>query len=96
MFPAIADGEVIEVDPLTELSEGDVVLLENGDGLRAHRIVAANGDQLITRGDSCCEPDAAGTTGSIFGRVTRVFSEKGGRSPHTLRTRVRQIFSRLK
>ncbi len=96
MFPAIADGDVVEVSPSTDNSAGDVVLLEKNDGLIAHRVVTSSRDFILTRGDSCFEDDPPQSSASVLGRVTRVFTPAGPRSPHTLRTRIRQLFARFR
>jgi hypothetical protein len=96
MFPAIADGEVVEVQPHERHAIGDVILLNGDDGIRAHRVIKSTQDQVVTRGDSCCEIDAPDATTSIIGRVTRVITNHGQRTPHTVRTRLRQFLSRLR
>jgi SOS-response transcriptional repressor LexA len=96
MFPAIADGDIVEVHPEGSHSAGDVVLLEGEDSIRVHRVMSSAGEQIVTRGDSCFESDAAGKSDSILGRVSAVITDTGRHAPHTLRTRLRQILSRLR
>jgi len=62
MFPAIRDGETVQVDPGG--TDGDVALIETADGIRVHR-VNPNG---TTRGDCCLETDGAG---AVLGRVVK-------------------------
>jgi hypothetical protein len=96
MFPAVANGDVLEVHPSTTQQPGDVILIESIDGLRAHRIVSANSEQIVTQGDSCHEPDRPASSDSILGRVAVVVTATGRRAPHTLRTRLRQMLSRFR
>jgi hypothetical protein len=96
MFPAIADGDVLEVSTIAPHRAGDVVLVESQDGIRAHRVISSNRERIVTRGDSCLEADAGANPSLVLGRVTRVLTSNRRRSPHTLRTRLRQLFSRVR
>jgi phage repressor protein C with HTH and peptisase S24 domain len=96
MFPAIADGDLVEVHPHQSHAIGDVVLLDGDDGIRAHRVISATNHQIVTRGDSCREADASNTIDSVIGRVARVITKGGQRTPHTIRTRLRQFLSSLR
>jgi hypothetical protein len=95
MFPAIRDGETIQVDPARKSHDGDVMLVDSSDGIRVHRVVATDSATVVTRGDSCLEPDAATARSSIMGHASKVFSAEGERAPHTLRTRLRQWSRRI-
>ena len=97
MFPAIADGDEIEIHPAVSARAGDVVLVESPEGLRTHRVVAVKNDVLVTRGDSCAENDVDCKADDVVGTVSSVICENGrGRRPHTLRTRLLQLWSRLR
>jgi len=65
MYPAIADGELVQVDLAGAVDRGDVVIVESADGLRVHRV---NG--LGTRGDCCFEADR--NSGAAIGTVSLV------------------------
>jgi len=95
MFPAIADGETVEISPATNNRTGDVVLLASDDRLLAHRIVGSCENMFHTRGDSCFEDDRPADRHSVFGYVSAVITPSGRRSPHTWRTRLRALVSRL-
>ncbi len=73
MLPTIRDGEFVHVAPVRaiELRCGDVVLVEDGAKLRAHRLVGKNasGDQFVTRGDASLEPDSPVRVAQILGRI---------------------------
>jgi len=57
MYPAIADGNVVQVEPAaTPAARGDVVVVETNDGLRLHRVTRSSAN-LRTRGDCCVEHD---------------------------------------
>jgi SOS-response transcriptional repressor LexA len=94
MFPAISDGEVVQVQPTLSSKPGDVVLLESADGLRAHRVIGSDAQSVITRGDACVEPDAVSHSSTVLGRVSSVVTKDGQRRPDTWRTRLRTILLR--
>jgi phage repressor protein C with HTH and peptisase S24 domain len=77
MQPAIGDGEVVIVEPLATLRTGEIFLYRSGRGLRAHRLVRIDGDQLIFRGDRAVDDDPPVTRDAVAGRVIAV--ERGGR-----------------
>jgi len=56
MYPAIADGDTVEVTAMSTATSGEVVLTETADGLRVHRIVNT-GTAVSTRGDCCVDHD---------------------------------------
>ena len=71
MFPAIRDGEIVEVTPVivTKLRKDDIVLAKSHCGFRLHRIVLADPakDIFITRGDCGQENDPALSADQILG-----------------------------
>ena len=79
MYPAIRDGETVEVSPAASAKVGDVVLAETSDGLRVHR-VSRNGDAITTRGDCCFEHDydarAIGGVAVVESRVVHPVSRR--------------------
>jgi len=95
MFPAIADGEDLHVEPSLVAHAGDVVLADGEFGLRAHRVLSQTSGGIVTRGDSCIEDDAPGSRDSVLGSVSHVIAKGKRRRPHTLRSRILQIFSWL-
>src|SRR3954469_6277328 len=68
MFPAIADGDLLEVSAIAPHRAGDVVLVESEDGIRAHRVISSSRERIVTRGDSCVEADAAANSTLVLGR----------------------------
>ncbi len=92
MFPAIKDGEVIELEPASTAVAGDVLLIESAKGLRVHRVINVSDGEVVTRGDSCIEDDTISSTAAILGRVTRVIGYIGSRRPQTLRAWLRRLF----
>ena len=63
MSPAIRDGDVVHVDPavLSDLRQGEIVLVKGETGFRLHRLVVADADRdvFITRGDCGRQNDPA-------------------------------------
>lgn len=55
MFPAIADGDVVQVEA-GAVGRGEVALVETADGFRAHRVVGMS-NHVVTRGDCCFGED---------------------------------------
>src|ERR1700736_6439763 len=71
MSPAIRDGEVVQVTPVTvsELRKDDIVLTKSKNGFRLHRIVVADyaRDEFVTRGDCGREDDPTLNGAQILG-----------------------------
>jgi signal peptidase I len=83
MYPAIRDGEIVEVaaiDP-RRIRRGDVLLCRLGSGTVAHRVVRlerkANGvSAIVLRGDAAFAPDAPLSACDILGKV--IATTRGG------------------
>jgi hypothetical protein len=59
MYPAIADGDIVEVDPTGDHpGAGGVAMVETSDGFRVHRVLGSAND-FVTRGDCCFAKDEA-------------------------------------
>ena len=75
MFPAIRDGEMVTVAPVSTapVQIGDVVLVPHGRGVLAHRVVAmsrAGGRVMLTvRGDASCSCDPPVAIDQVLGVV---------------------------
>lgn len=85
MFPAIRDGQMVEVAPVwRDLRKDDIVLTKSDFGFRLHRIVRADRaqDVFITRGDSSLGSDAPLLRQQILG-IARAKEMKVG--PTTIR-----------
>jgi uncharacterized repeat protein (TIGR01451 family) len=71
MSPAVRDGEVVYVKPvsLPDLRTGDIVLTRSDHGFRLHRLVYvdAAGNIFITRGDCGLQDDAPVSGDQILG-----------------------------
>src|SRR5882724_6962478 len=82
MLPEIQNGDVLYVAPvgINELRCGEIVLVEDGGKLRAHRMISKSirEDQFLTRGDASLEPDAPVRAHQILGRVTAKESTMNG------------------
>ena len=64
MFPAVRDGDEIQVEA-GPVRSGGVALAESGEGFRVHRVTKSG----VTRGDCCLADDSAG---KVLGRVALV------------------------
>jgi hypothetical protein len=91
MFPAIADGDTVEVFP-GNARTGDVVLIDSARGPVAHRVVSWRKNEILTRGDSCDDNDDLHSRSAVLGKVVRVITPQGEhRAPDTLRRRLRNL-----
>ena len=78
MFPAIDDGDVVQVEA-GSVGRGDVALVETAEGFRAHRVVGAS-NRIVTRGDCCFgeDPYIAEIIGSVTAANRRIPSQRIG------------------
>lgn len=71
MSPAICDGEMVYVKPVSgeNLRSGDIVLVKDDHGFRLHRLIRADAgrDVFITRGDCGQQDDPAVGRARILG-----------------------------
>lgn len=86
MFPVIRSGDVLSIQHCTAeaVQQGDVVLVRNGDGIVAHRLIEKqlhDGESfLLTRGDSLWDSDAVQPASMLLGRVAAI--TRNGRAIH--------------
>jgi signal peptidase len=78
MFPAIRDGDILEVQPVraSQIRRGDVLLCRTRDTAVAHRVVRTTIDGaeilLELRGDASFAADTPVPFTRVIGRVSRV------------------------
>jgi len=100
MQPNINDGECVELRPaaISEVSKGEIVLAQTGDGLRLHRVVERKISGVLTRGDAGKENDAP--TISIVGKAVAIENANGRESLQGaavgLRHSICSLFRRVK
>src|SRR5256885_11953051 len=60
MLPSIRPGDQIELQstPISEIKQGDIVAYRRDDRLFVHRVVARDGQEVVTRGDTLPQADA--------------------------------------
>lgn len=94
MHPIIRSNEYLHVEPIgaSEVTEGEVVLTLSDRGLTAHRVIARDGETIVTRGDNAAAPDGALDASRILGRVTYV--ERDGAERRIDRLTPTQVASR--
>lgn len=90
MSPNVADGDVVVVVPSTaeELRRGDIVLAENPDGLRLHRVQSPSSALEEPRFRSDTGVDFDPSPSRILGRVTITRSGNREEKLHRVKTRV--------
>jgi signal peptidase I len=74
MMPAVWPGDVVKVCRCNraELEPGQILLYRRSGRLVAHRIVRAEGDLLITRGDAVPNEDPPVREADVLGRLVRI------------------------
>jgi uncharacterized repeat protein (TIGR01451 family) len=101
MFPAICDGEVLQIQEVNaaDLRKGDIILFRDGTAFRAHRLISADlkNDIFITRGDASFDPDQPICAAQILGKVVAKKSSPIDSGFFTSRkfSRWTNLFSRL-
>jgi phage repressor protein C with HTH and peptisase S24 domain len=76
MHPVIREDDSVHVEPSRDVRTGDVVLTLAHRGLTAHRVIACNGETIVTRGDNTPEADAPVALAKVLGKV--VWVERDG------------------
>lgn len=71
MRPLFAPGDLLRVEPAraAEVRPGDVVLVDDGGILVMHRLVRADADAVVLRGDDCDACDPPRPPSALIGRV---------------------------
>ncbi len=102
MHPIIRSNDYLLVEPAAQakIRRGDVVLTLADRGLTAHRVIAFDGQMVVTRGDNARRCDLPVPASRLLGRVTH--AERGGRRRRVTRwrsallLRVRRLAARLR
>ena len=69
MEPELSVDDLLIVVPADTYEVGDVIVFQNQRTAIVHRIVAINGEEIITRGDANTSDDEPITSANIKGRV---------------------------
>ncbi|MGE5532565.1 MAG: S24/S26 family peptidase [Bacteroidota bacterium] len=86
MLPAIPDGAVVRLQPLSEMPRvGEVIALRDPSGrMLCHRVVRVYRQEeqtwIQTWGDVSREPDAAVPVSSVIGSVVAIVEDESGRA----------------
>jgi Peptidase S24-like len=92
MSPNLQDGDNVVVAPVnqTELRPGDVVLAENTDGLRVHRLHSVDkvSGHAVLRSDTAHEFDASSS--HVYGKVVARHNGEGREDFNSFQTRCGQ------
>lgn len=93
MYPAIADGDVVQVNPPAGPAvRGEVVMVESSEGLRVHRVIRS-GENMRTRGDCCFQSDD--NVQSVIGAASLAKGEISRPTPRqSLGTTIRRWIAR--
>ena len=57
MHPTLFEADLLEIDPLSRICVGDVILFVSGDNLVVHRVVCIASEGISTRGDNNNDDD---------------------------------------
>ncbi len=69
MWPAIRGGDVLELEPCTQPSPGDVVLCLTRGEFVVHRCLGREDGKLVTQGDALQFPDGPLLPSAVLGKV---------------------------
>lgn len=71
MLPLIRPGEELQLAPLDSrrVARGALIAYERGAQLVIHRVMAAGGSGVVTKGDALASPDPPVPWGEVAGRV---------------------------
>jgi len=81
MHPAIREHDLVHVAPSRDVRVNDVVLALAERGLTAHRVIAVDGESVVTRGDNTTAADRALARDRILGKVVWVERNGARRAP---------------
>jgi phage repressor protein C with HTH and peptisase S24 domain len=81
MHPTIREHDLVHVAPSQDVRLGDVVLTLADRGLTAHRVIAVDGDSIVTRGDNTPGADSALPRVRVLGKVLWVERNGARRAP---------------
>lgn len=90
MYPWIRDGDIVTVSVARQVRPGQVVLVDVGNGLRVHRVIAREELKVWTAGDRFTFADPPVPAKHILGRVESV-----SRNGRRIRLALSPVFSRL-
>jgi hypothetical protein len=92
MLPSILPGDMLVVEQVDGVAEGDVVLFRRDRRLFAHRVVKSETSDIVTRGDSMAKADAPIERDEVLGRVISIIRNgKSFRPRTTLRVHERVV-----
>ena len=69
MEPTFSTGDLIVVEECEEIALKDIVVYQQGSSLVVHRVIAMDGEEIITRGDANNVADAPIRRDVVKGRV---------------------------
>jgi hypothetical protein len=94
MLPAIAPGAPIEIVCGDDAAEpGDVILFLHRGQVVVHRLLAARGGWMLTRGDANAVPDLPVRREALVGRASGVAAQRESRSQRFNRIAVRTLLA---
>ncbi|MEW6386196.1 MAG: S24/S26 family peptidase [Thermodesulfobacteriota bacterium] len=77
MAPRLRPGDCVQIAPGERCRLGDIVLVDQGDHLVMHRVIARSKGRIITKGDATAHLDPPVAPPEILGRA--VFRSRGGK-----------------
>ena len=69
MEPTFSTGDLIVVEECEEIAVDDIVVYQQGSSLVVHRVIAIDGESVITQGDANNVADAPVQRSAVKGRV---------------------------
>jgi hypothetical protein len=82
MYPAIHDGDVVEIEPVSgkALCRGDIVLVVCPTGLKVHRIIKLDDGEVVTCGDASLDSELPMGLDHVLGRVCNIEGKRSDSS----------------
>ena len=77
MSPTINVDDMLLVKLTTDIKKGDIITYKNEENFITHRVIEANGDKIITKGDSNNSEDKIINKDAVLGKIVKIFPKFG-------------------
>ena len=77
MSPTINVDDMLLVKLTTDIKKGDIITYKNEENFITHRVIEANGDKIITKGDSNNSEDKRINKDAVLGKIVKIFPKFG-------------------
>ena len=77
MSPTINVDDMLLVKITNDIKKGDIITYKNEENFITHRVIEANGDKIITKGDSNNSEDKIINKDAVLGKIVKIFPKFG-------------------